>query len=268
MPRLVVSHFVIRSNRVPPALDGFRLAHLSDLHLRCWNGVLAVARRELADIDPEMIAITGDLGDYRTPVRRVADFVHRIFEGLTPPSGIFAVLGNHDDPQLTDLVEPDLRVLSNEHVRVEYHGQSLIVAGIDDRTPTSGDIPAALLGAASGQFTILLVHYPSAIYRLPRGRVDLMLAGDTHAGQIRVPGIGALCPLFEGIPRKFCTGLHEWSGTRFHVSAGLGCSWLLPVRVCCPAEIAVFTLQSVTDSGVSDCPSAVSGHELGNRDLS
>lgn len=268
MPRLVVPHFVIRSQRVPPALDGLRIAQLSDLHLRSWNGVFAAARLKLADIDPDMIVITGDLGDTRAPAQGVADFVHRIFEGFTPPLGIFAVLGNHDDPQLADLVESDLRVLSNEHVCLDYRGQSLIVAGIDDRTPTSSDVPSAMLGAAADKFTILLAHYPSTIYRLPRGRVDLMLAGHTHAGQIRLPGVGALWPVFEGIPRKFYKGLHEWNGTRFYVNAGLGCSWILPVRVCCPPEIAVFTLKSITDSSVSACPNEVSGHELGDRRLS
>ena len=259
MSQLVVSHFVIRSQRVPPALDGLRIAQLSDLHLRNWNGICTAARLKLADIDPEMIVITGDLGDTRAPAQGVADFVHRIFEDLRPPLGIFAVLGNHDDPQLAELVEPDVRVLNNEHVCVEYSGQRLIVAGIDGRTPTSSDIPSAMLGAASDKFTILLAHYPSTIYRLPRSRVDLMLAGHTHAGQIRLPGIGALWPVFDGIPRKFCRGLHEWNGTRFYVNAGLGCSRILPVHVCCSPEIAAFTLKSLTDSGVSACPITVAG---------
>ena len=117
MPRLVVSHFVIRSKRVPPALDGLRIAQLSDLHLRSWNGICAAAHLKLADIDPEMIVITGDLGDTRAPAPRVADFVRRLVDGLTPPLGIFAVLGNHDDRQLTDLVKPEVSVLNNEHVR-------------------------------------------------------------------------------------------------------------------------------------------------------
>ncbi len=267
MPRLVVPHFVIRSQRVPPALDGLRIAQLSDLHLRSWNGVFAAARLELAAIDPAMIVITGDLGDMRAPARSVAQHVHRLLDGLAPSLGVFAVLGNHDDPQLTELVEPDVRVLNNEHVRVECCGQSVVVAGIDDRTPTSSDVPSAMLGAAADKFTILLAHYPSTIYRLPRGRVDLMLAGHTHAGQIRLPGIGALWPVFEGIPRKFCKGLHEWNGTRFYVNAGLGCSWILPVRVCCPPEIAVFTLKSVTDLGVPACPNEVLRHKPGDGRL-
>ena len=257
LSRLAVSEYVIRSTRVPPELDGLRVAQISDLHLRSWNGVLAAARLKLADIDPEMIVITGDLGDTRAPAQSVADLVHRLLDGLTPSLGVFAVLGNHDDRQLTELVEPDVRVLNNEHVRVEYCGQSLVVAGIDDRTPTSSDVPSAILGAASEQFTVLLAPFPSAIYRLPPKHVDLMLAGHTHAGQIRLPGVGALWPVFEGIPRKFCKGLHEWNGTRFYVNAGLGCSWILPFRVCCPPEIAVFTLKSHDDSGVPVCPGTV-----------
>ena len=70
MPRVAVSQFKIRSKRVPPELDGLRIAQISDLHLRSWNGVFSAARLKLADINPEMIVITGDLGDTRAAIQK------------------------------------------------------------------------------------------------------------------------------------------------------------------------------------------------------
>ena len=246
MSRIRVNTVQVRPSRLPPEFEGLRIAQLSDLHLRRWNGVLHETRRRLLELDPELVVITGDIGDFHAEAQRSADLAARLLEGVRPSLGCFGVLGNHDDPQLTKQLSGHLRMLSNEHVKLTKAGDSVMIAGVDGRTPTSGDLPSALLGIKPGSFTILLAHHPPLVYRFPPNCVDLMLAGHTHAGQIRLPLVGPLWPIFEGIPRKYCRGLHEVNGTSLHVSAGVGCSWAVPFRLGCPPEIALITLMDGT----------------------
>ncbi len=242
MSRVRVNTVEVRPSRLPTEFEGLRIAQLSDLHLRRWNGVLDETRRRLLELEPELVVITGDIGDTHVEPQRSADLAARLLEGVHPSLGCFGVLGNHDDPQLAEQLAGHVRMISNEHVKLTKAGDSVMIAGVDDRTPTSSDVPSALLGIKPGSFTILLAHRPPVVYRLPPSCVDLMLAGDTHAGQIRLPVIGPLCPTFEGIPRKYCRGLHEVNGTSLYVSAGVGCSWAVPFRIGCPPEIALITL--------------------------
>ena len=242
MSRVRVNTVEVRPSRLPAEFEGLRIAQLSDLHLRRWNGVLDETRRRLLELDPELVVITGDIGDFHAEAQRSADLAARLLEGVHPSLGCFGVLGNHDDAQLAEQLSGQVRMMSNEHVKLTKAGDSMMIAGVDGRTPTSGDIPSALLGIKPGCFTILLAHHPPMVYRLPPNRVGLMLAGHTHAGQIHLPVIGPLWPTFEDIPRKYCHGLHEVNGTCLYVSAGVGCSWAVPFRIGCPPEIALITL--------------------------
>ncbi len=242
MSRVRVNTVEVRPSRLPAEFEGLHIAQLSDLHLRRWNGVLDETRQRLLELDAELVVITGDIGDAHVEAQRSADLAARLLEGVHPSLGCFGVLGNHDDPQLAEQLAGHVRIMSNEHAKLTKAGDSVMIAGVDGRTLTSGDIPSALLGIKPGSFTILLAHRPPVVYRLPPNCVDLMLAGDTHAGQIRLPVIGPLCPTFEGIPRKYCRGLHEVNGTSLHVSAGVGCCWAVPFRIGCPPEIALITL--------------------------
>ncbi len=243
MSRVRVNIVQVRPSHLPAEFEGLRIAQLSDLHLRRWNGVLNETRRRLLELEPDLVVITGDIGDAHAEAQRSADLAARLLEGVQPRLGCFGVLGNHDDPQLVEQLSGQVRMMSNEYAKLTKARDSIMIAGVDGRTPTSGDIPSALLGIKPGSFTILLAHHPPLVYRLPPNSVDLMLAGHTHAGQIRLPLIGPLWPTFEGIPRKYCHGLHEVNGTSLYVSAGVGCSWAVPFRIGCPPEIALITLE-------------------------
>jgi len=243
LSRVRVNIVQVRPSRLPAQFEGLRIAQLSDLHLRRWNNVLDETRRRLLELDPDLVVITGDIGDAHAEAQMSADLAARLLEGVHPSLGCFGVLGNHDDPQLVEQLAGQVRMLSNEYAKLTKARDSIMIAGVDGRTPTSGDIPSALLGIKPGSFTILLAHHPPLVYRLPPNSVDLMLAGHTHAGQIRLPLIGPLWPTFEGIPRNYCHGLHEVNGTSLYVSAGVGCSWAVPFRIGCPPEIALITLK-------------------------
>ncbi len=174
-----------------------------------------------------------------------------------------AVLGNHDHSRIAAVSGMPLTFLRNQSVLIERSGTTLELAGVDQSSPRKENLEAALgrvvcsrprdhgllqdmsarsSGHATRQVTILLAHYPSTVLRLPPGRVDLQLSGHTHGGQIRLPWLGCLWPT-DRIAREHAWGLHVVAGTILHVNAGIGLSPPIPIRINCPPEVTILTLQ-------------------------
>lgn len=230
----------------PQALKGVRLVHFSDTHLGPYWGleqlqrVVDVINRE----KPDLICFTGDLVDEST---RLLSAAVPMLRGLQAPLGKFAVLGNHDwrygqqDVIHQALVDADFQVLDNRHVRTEYKGAGLYVAGVDDVLHGTPDVQAALAGIAPGEPVILLVHEPDFADVAARHHVHLQLSGHSHGGQVRLPLIGHV--LTPPLGQKYVSGLMQ-AGERkmpVYTSRGLGTT-ILPVRFLCRPEVTVLTL--------------------------
>ena len=227
---------------LPSGLDGLRMAHVSDLHFRRWDRASEAAQTLLTDLDYDLLLVTGDFCSFRWKWRQAAELTQR-FLGRIAQRPAYAVLGNHDDPRLADADLP-LRFLRNESVSLDSLGAGLTLAGVDQSGRRTEDLDAALRrGPASGP-TILLAHYPSTVFRVPIGKVQLVLSGHTHGGQIRLPGLGCVWAN-DRIPRRMSRGLHEVAGTMIHVSPGIGVCLPIRIRVNCPAEVTVLTLVAV-----------------------
>ena len=84
MSRIRVNTVQVRPSRLPAEFEGLRIAQLSDLHLRRWNGVLDETRRRLLELDPELVVITGDIGDFHAEAQQSADLAARLLEGVMP----------------------------------------------------------------------------------------------------------------------------------------------------------------------------------------
>lgn len=225
-----------------------RVAQLSDLHygpfihagsVRAW-----VAQAQAAE--PDLIVITGDSVDQELE-GSLAPLAAALSE-LAAPLGVWACLGNHDRyrfgdrniDELTDaLTEAGVTVLINEGALVR---DDLYLAGVDDYGTGRPNLEASLRGAPGGTATLLLCHQPDFFPQM-RVHVDLTLAGHTHGGQVRLPGIGALYTSSR-YGERYAEGWAPPPDARFgkgYVSRGLGVS-LLPLRFNCPAELAVFDL--------------------------
>ncbi len=227
----------------PSALDGLRIAHLTDLHLRKWNRVLAGAQRVLLGLDFDLLAVTGDLGHVPSDWERVADLARRFFKPIHSQHGTYAVLGNHDSPRLADCDDMGLQLLRDAHTDIRHNGATLAIAGVEQTDVTPGSPALALSRVDAHSPTLLLAHYPSTVFAVPRDRVGLVLAGHTHGGQIRLPLLGCVWA-HDRIPNRMARGLHTVDGTRLHVSPGIGLSGPLPLRFCCPPEIAILTVRA------------------------
>ncbi len=230
---------------LPPALDGLRLLHLSDLHLgRTLPEHTEAVCRLLDGVSADLCVITGDLRfGHFGPFDHVASAVRRILGGLRLRCGAYAVLGNHDTVALGESVErAGLRVLLNEGVSINVDDAVLWIAGVDDpHLFKLDDLETALNGAPQGAFRMLLAHSPECADEAAKRGVGLYLCGHTHGGQIRIPFWGALL-LNARCPRGRDLGCWQTGTMVGHTSTGLGSTNAL-VRFGCPPEATMLTLR-------------------------
>ena len=242
----------VELERLPPELAGLSLLHLSDLH---FSGIVEPAFfhevvRLANELAPDMVAITGDICDFAGGIAWVKD----IFAGLRAPAGKFFVLGNHD---LLTRDVPGLRAalaavgftdVASAPARLQVRGYPVVVAGNERPWFRSPD-PVDLLPpgrSAPLPLRILLAHTPDQFQWARQRDFDLMLAGHTHGGQIRLPGIGpVVCPSLHGV--RYASGTFYARPTLLHVSRGV--SSLLPLRLSCPCEITKLVLQRPRTAG-------------------
>lgn len=231
-----------------PALDGFRILHLSDFHLGTMslNGrALERALTWAEGLELDLVAITGDLVSRGRGRRMLCEALAR----LGPRHGVFAVLGNHDvaatrDPfsrpaDLASLEGDGAQLLEHGSVTVEADGRVVQVVGADPRRRRE---PIEALAEAEADLRILLLHFPDDVHRLPAGAFHLVLAGHLHGGQICVPTPRGKIRL-EHLRAPYWEGLFDLPGGMLHVSRGLGTSFV-PFRFLARPEATVLTLRA------------------------
>jgi len=230
--------------RLPRALDGVTIAHLSDLHLGPYLGAaeLAHAVEIVQRLSPQMVVITGDFVSRRGEWQR--EELLEPLAALQPPLGTFAVLGNHDHwtdaAWVTATAEgAGVTMLSNTARRLSDSENGLWLAGVDDIWVGAEDMDRAMAGIPEGSCKLLLVHEPDFADKAARSDIDLQLSGHSHGGQVRLPLIGAvLLPLWG---RRYPIGLQQAQSTWVYTNRGLGVVDP-PVRFNCRPEVTLLTL--------------------------
>jgi predicted MPP superfamily phosphohydrolase len=228
------------------ALDGLRIAHLSDFHLGAplsrGNRASARAVAWAAERDPDVVCVTGDLVSHPRGESRLRALIRILDKPLV-------VLGNHDvavtrDPfsraaELRDL-EP-ATLLSDERVVLERDGERILVAGVDPVSYRDSRTRPDLLVDDDAAFRLLLCHFPGIIDRVSPDSFDLILAGHLHAGQICVPTPRGRITLAH--PRaRFVSGLYDTAAGLMHVSPGTGTTFV-PFRFFARPEVTELVLR-------------------------
>ena len=252
---------------LPEGARPIRVLHVSDLHLVPGQNSKQRWVARLADLEPDLVVNTGD--NLAHP-QAVPDVLAALAPLLDRP-GVF-VFGSNDyyAPQPKNPVRylvpgarrahgpklpwQDLRAAFNEHGwldathrrhTLDAGGLRVAVAGVDD-PHLHRDRYDRIGGPAdpAADLRVGLTHSPEprVLNRFAADGYDLVLAGHTHGGQLRVPGYGALVTNC-GLDRSRARGASRWdSGMWLHVSAGLGTSPYAPVRFACPPEASLLTL--------------------------
>lgn len=242
---LVTEQHTVYLKRLPKALDGLRVVHLTDVHHSPLTSEDIIMRAvETANrLEPDIVALTGDFVSHE---REYAAPVAAMMGKLKAKCGVFAVLGNHDhwtDAALVkDLLELEgIRVLCNEGLHFEHQDASIWLAGVDDTMVGLENVSLALAGSRADEMKLLLAHNPLASRRAARAGVDLVLAGHTHGGQVTWRSEMSR----SGRPRRrLLRGLGRQGETQVYVSRGLG-TVVFPVRYGCKPEVALLELKTI-----------------------
>jgi predicted MPP superfamily phosphohydrolase len=259
----------VRQVRVPATWPALEILHLSDLHVRrAARAALAGQRRALAALrrQPDLVCVTGDLCEQTEDAPLVADLLRTV----RPRLGTFVILGNHEygahssvdrprrmgpiarwmgwryrgtlsrgaseaDGIADALATHGVPVLRNRGVRLAPAAHSLWLAGVDSRWAGRADVAAAFRGHTPGEPALALIHEPESVFDTIDQGADLVLAGHTHGGQVRLPFGGA--PHWHRRDPRLTqpAGVQRIGPAALHISPGTG--QLLPLRVLCPPEL-------------------------------
>lgn len=245
---------------LPAAFEGYTIVALADLHHRHpWNDLhwLRHAVDITNDQAPDAIAL---LGDYGSSFKRARSLSYRLYhdalDTMTPElrrlrakDAVVAVIGNHDYYADPAMVRRWLRgmgavVLVNQVHRVTRDGHVLRLAGLDDVSEGSIDTRAGC-DVKDRSPTVVLSHNPDGIREIaPDVRVDVVLAGHTHGGQIVLPVLGAPFTMCRVCGRKTASGWVPNDRAPLYVTRGLGEQLPLPIRVRSQPEVLVLRLRT------------------------
>lgn len=246
---------------LPEAFDGIKVGQITDIH--AGPLVPRALIREGVDMimesQPDMIVLTGDFVSGATKVlwtsyggfkERHCNYCMEELSRLKAPLGVYAVLGNHDfwsGKQVAQKIVQGLegigvKVLRNESTMIERKGQSLYIIGVDDYWENSYSLLKAIKNVPQDACKIVLSHNPDVNENIEdlRERIDFIISGHTHGGQIVFPFIGALY-IPSPFGQKYLAGLVRDQERQTYISRGLGL-FFIPIRINCPPEVNLLTL--------------------------
>ena len=252
---LELNTYTISSGRLPKAFDGYRIAHISDLH----NTEMGKDNKKLLDMlreaKPDIIAITGDLIDSRnTDIEIALKFTGAAME-IAP---CYYVTGNHEarasefDKLKEGMIELGVAVLEDGCIELEQSGETITLLGVNDPSFQTdylfGDSKTVMQSKLQEiineeeTYTILLSHRPELFEVYRESKVDLVLSGHAHGGQFRLPFVGGLVAPNQGLFPKYDAGLYTEDNTNMIVSRGIGNS-ILPFRFNNRPEVILIELK-------------------------
>ena len=253
---LELNTYTISSSKLPQSFDGYRIAHVSDLHNTEMGKDNEKLLAMLRDADPDMIAITGDLIDSRnTDIEVALKFVREAIK-IAP---CYYVTGNHEarvneyGELKAGMETAGVTVLEDVRTEISMEGATITLIGVNDPSYQTdylfGDSETVLntkleeLHTEDGEFTVLLSHRPELFDAYTDHGIDLVLSGHAHGGQFRLPFIGGLVAPNQGFFPEYDAGIYMEGNTNMLVSRGIGNS-ILPFRINNRPEVILIELQA------------------------
>jgi predicted MPP superfamily phosphohydrolase len=240
---------------LPPAFNGFRIAQISDLHLEEYTEDYFLTRviQRVNALNPDMVLVTGDFVS-RSPLSLSSSFAAagrcaELLATLSCPTR-YGCLGNHDVAVGSTVIRNHMEanglpLLVNQFIPLEREGQRIFLGAVDDiaygnpnvhlATPEAADVPVLLM-AHEPDFAAVIAKV------LPNRRIDLILSGHTHGGQIRLPGLRPLALPIWG--KLYPEGHFLVGASQLYVNRGIGTVGV-PFRLNCVPEITLATLRPV-----------------------
>lgn len=252
---LELNAYTISSSKLPQSFDGYRIAHVSDLHNTQMGKDNEKLLTMLRDADPDMIAITGDLIDSRnTDIEIALQFVCEAVK-IAP---CYYVTGNHEarvneyGELKAGMEAAGVIVLEDVRTEISMEDETITLIGVNDPSYQTdylfGDSETVMntkleeIHTGNDGFTILLSHRPELFGIYVDQNIDLVLSGHAHGGQFRLPFIGGLVAPNQGLFPEYDAGIYTEDNTNMLVSRGIGNS-ILPFRINNRPEVILIELQ-------------------------
>ncbi len=237
-----ITHVDITIPSAGGPLSGLKIIHVSDTHITSEMNSLKKVVEDLNSEQADLICVTGDIVQDDDGIGVAVETYSR----LQSRYGTFAVLGNSDygvdtESLVAALHGVGVHVLRNECVKLNIEGHAVAICGLDDPVTGHHDIKKLNDHMPPEGVRILLAHSPIVATCPDCPKSDLLLAGHTHGGAIRLPLIGALYSR-QGVPRRLSAGLVREKGHLVYVSRGLDDGYT-PVRFMNPPEAAVLQIK-------------------------
>ena len=245
-----VSYYEVKDDFIPDEFDGFKIAHISDLHDKDWKGELESL---VAAEKPDIIAITGDIVDSSD---KYYDNSLAFLKEAVKIAPVYFVSGNHEANMReynflhNSLKELGVRILDDENVFIEKNGAKINLIGLQDPSFTdkydylsyASMLESKIKSLEQKDFyNIVLSHRPEYFDAYAETNANLVLCGHAHGGQVRIGSQGLFTP-GQGFFPEYTEGMHYKNGTSIIISRGLGDSFL--PRVNNMPELVVITLAS------------------------
>jgi hypothetical protein len=252
-PRLlrVRQHLVDRAGGEPETTR-VRILHVTDIQTPVIGPHEERALRAGLEYRPDLIVLTGDyvqnaLGrpTEAQAMRDLRALMARV--GFGAPLGVFATDGDAGPSRREVFADTPVRCLIDEGVLVSLpDGDSLTITGLSRNRGRERDpawLAALMNRGPKANHRIVISHAPDFVDAMPE-KVDLVLAGHTHGGQVVLPFFGPPRTAIR-LPRRYAGGLHDYRGIPLHVSRGVGMerAFTPPVRFLCPPEVCVLDLR-------------------------
>lgn len=260
-PTLIERHQIAHPD-LPEALDGLTVLHLSDLHVR-RHTPRAQRYQELLHaiehVECDIVALTGDYMDAPGQEHAAIESLRELTGRARARSAVVAVYGNHDTPRLRALAPaalPGVMFLDNQRSEIQVRGTTQEVLGLSYPEDVllgmkgrggraegrGGDASKPRSSALSPRPFLTLAHHPTCLIACAAVGLPIVLAGHTHAGQIRVSA--KLAPhTSSDVPSHLATGLLRLGNTVMAISRGVGDGVVEGLRLNCPRQVGVYTLR-------------------------
>ncbi|NLW02820.1 MAG: metallophosphoesterase [Clostridiaceae bacterium] len=256
---------------LPKGFDGYKIAHISDMHGIEFGRKNSALARRIRDFDPDIVVCTGDMiSSHARDGQAFLDFL----EEMGDQYPIYMCLGNHEqiaewkefesefdygyESFISQVKEAGVHILDNRTEILEKNGDKIRISGLalelyhysrrdepyaDDGLLLRTEYIEEVLGSASGGFNLLLAHNPSYFKEYAEWGADLVLAGHIHGGVIRIPFKGGLLSPEHVFFPEYDAGIFEKDKSRMYVNRGLG-NTVINMRLFNRPELTEITLKA------------------------
>lgn len=235
-------------SNIDPALNGMKIAQISDLHNKKFGSGQKKLLKKLENYQPDIIVVTGDVVDSNHVNVDVAlDFL----AGAVKIAPTYYVIGNHEMWLETNVLAElksgmealGVYYMDNECLNLSYGKTTYNLVGLDTDNLFGSKYDQCVEAMNQEKMTILLAHEPQYFDRYCKMDMDLVFTGHAHGGQVRLPFVGGLVAPDQGLFPEYTEGVHVEGATTMIVSRGLGNS-IIPVRIFNFPEIVYVELKA------------------------